>query len=109
MEKSHFLVFGVMKERRQELLLVSSSSSSSSHVIQWQCERSVSRRGEDKPDGERRDASITSTEVEGGDREKEGARGVVSTASTVASSQAKQQKPPAPYVYAHQWVYIPYA
>lgn len=84
------MVFGVMKERRQELLLVSSSSSSSSHVIQWQCERSVSRRGEDKPDGERRDASITSTEVEGGDREKEGARGVVSTVTTLLLAPFKQ-------------------
>lgn len=79
-----------MKEKRQELFLISSSSSSSSHVIQWQCERSVSRIGEDKPDGERRDASITSTEVEGGDREKEGARGVVSTVTTLLLVPFKQ-------------------
>lgn len=35
--------------------------------------------------------------------------GVWSKASTVPSSHAKQQKPPAPYVCAHQWVHMPYA
>lgn len=35
--------------------------------------------------------------------------GVWSKASTVPSSHAKQQKPPAPYVCAHQWVHKPYA
>lgn len=35
--------------------------------------------------------------------------GVWSKASTVPSSHVKRQKPPAPYVCAHQWVYMPYA
>lgn len=35
--------------------------------------------------------------------------GVWSKASTVPFSHAKQQKPPAPYVCAHQWVHMPYA
>lgn len=72
---SFFLSDGKLGEKRQQLLLVTSSSSSSSCVIRWQCERSTSRRGEDEPDGEKRDTSITSTEVEGGRRkERERAR-----------------------------------
>lgn len=59
---------GKTRERRQGLLLVSSSSFSVLCAIRWQCERSASSRGEDKP---KRDTSITSTEVE---RERERGR-----------------------------------
>lgn len=61
------------REKTQQLLLVSSSSTSC--VIRWQCERRASGRGEDKPDGEKRDTGTTSTEVEGGRKEREMAGG----------------------------------